>query len=142
MELKVKIKKLRPEIKLPVYALNGDAGMDVFSDENVVIEVGKNHIFKTGFAMELPDGYVSLIWDKSGLSNKYGLKVLGGVLDSNYRGEYMVCLINLGKENYKFKRGDKIAQILVQPVVNVKLEEIEELSESVRGDGSHGSTGK
>ncbi len=142
MKLKVKIKKLRPDVKLPAYALEGDVGMDIFSDEDVIIKPGQKHVFATGFAMEIPEGYVSLIWDKSGLSAKHGLKVIGGVLDHNYRGEYMICLINLGKEDYHFEKGHKIAQLLIQPVVSAELEEVEELSESVRGEGRHGSTGR
>ncbi len=141
MKLKIKIKKLRPDVRLPEYALEGDAGMDIFSNEDVIIKKGEQHIFATGFALELPEGHCALIWDKGGLGAK-GLKVLGGVGDYNYRGEYMVALVNLGLEDYEFKKEDKIAQLLIQPIVSVELEEVEELSESVRGEGRHGSTGK
>jgi dUTP pyrophosphatase len=141
MKLKIKINKLRPNVKLPAYALEGDVGMDIFSDEDVVIKQGEKHIFATGFALEYPEGYCTLIWDKSGLSSK-GLKVFGGVFEHTYRGEYMICLRNLGNSDYEFKKGDKIAQMLVQPIVSAELEEVEELSESVRGEGRHGSTGK
>ncbi len=137
----MKIKKLRPDVKLPTYALEGDAGMDIFSDEDVIIKSGEKHIFKTGFALEIPEGYVSLIWDKGSLSVKC-LKVLGGVFDHNYRGEYMIGLINLGKEDYHFEKGHKIAQMLIQPIISAELEEVEGLSETVRGEGRHGSTGK
>jgi len=141
MKLRIKIKKLRPDVKLPAYALKGDAGMDIFSYEDVVIKKGEKYIFKTGFALEFPEDYCALIWDKSGLSSK-GLKVIGGVFEYTYRGEYMIGLINLGKEDHHFEKGDKIAQLLIQPIITVELEEVEELSESVRGEGSHGSTGK
>ncbi len=141
MKIKVKIKKLRADVKLPSYALVGDAGMDIFSTENVVISPGERHIFKTGFALEIPATYVALIWDKSGLSSR-GLKVFGGVLDYNYRGEYMVCLGNLGHHNYEFKIGDKIAQLLIQPIITVELDEVQELSTTIRGEGRYGSTGK
>jgi len=141
MKLKIKVKKLRPDVKLPAYALEGDAGMDIFSDEDVVIQPGEKHIFATGFALELPEGYVALIWDKGGLGAK-GLKVFGGVGEYTYRGEYMVCLVNLGTEDYHFEKGHKIAQLLIQPIVSAELEEVEELPESVRGEGRHGSTGK
>jgi len=141
MKLKVKIKKLRPDVKLPTYALEGDAGMDIFSNEDVVIQPGEKHIFKTGFALEFPEGYVALIWDKGGLGAK-GLKVFGGVGEYIYRGEYMVCLGNFSNQLYEFKKGDKIAQLLIQSIVSAELEEVEELSETVRGAGRHGSTGK
>ena len=141
MKLKIKIKRLRSDVKLPAYALEGDAGMDIFSNEDVVIKVGQKHVFATGFALELPEGHCALIWDKGGLGAK-GLKVLGGVGDYNYRGEYMVALVNLGLEDYEFKKGDKIAQMLIQPIIIAELEEVEELSESIRGEGRHGSTGK
>ncbi len=141
MKVKIKIKKLRPDVKLPAYALEGDAGLDIFSNEDVIIKVGEQHIFKTGFALEIPEGYVALIWDKSGLGSK-GLKVFGGVGEYTYRGEYMVCLGNFSDQPYEFKKGDKIAQLLIQPIITAELEEVEELSETERGEGRHGSTGK
>lgn len=141
MKLTVKIKKMRLDVKLPAYALEGDAGMDIFSNEDVVIQPGEKYVFKTGFSLELPENYCALVWDKGGLSSK-GLKVFGGVFEYTYRGEYMIALFNLGKEDYHFVRGDKIAQLLIQPIVTAKLEEVEKLSETVRGEGRHGSTGK
>lgn len=141
MKLKIKIKKLRPDVKLPAYALEGDAGLDIFSNEDVIIQPGERHVFATGFVLELPEGYCALIWDKGGLGAK-GLKVFGGVGEHTYRGEYMVCLGNFSDQAYHFKKGDKIAQLLIQPIVSAKLEEVEELSESIRGEGRHGSTGK
>jgi len=141
MKLKVKVKKLRPDVKLPKYALEGDAGLDIFSNEDVIIKVGKQHIFKTGFALEMPAGYVALIWDKAGLGVK-GLKVFGGVGEYTYRGEYMVCLGNFSDRPYEFKKGDKIAQLLIQPIATAELEEVGELSETERGEGRYGSTGK
>jgi len=122
MKVKIKIKKLRPDVKLPAYALEGDAGLDIFSNEDVIIKVGEQHIFKTGFALEIPEGYVALIWDKSGLGSK-GLKVFGGVGEYTYRGEYMVCLGNFSDQPYEFKKGDKIAQLLIQPIITAELEE-------------------
>ena len=141
MKLSIKVKKLCSDVKLPAYALEGDAGLDIFSNEDVIIQPGQKHIFKTGFALEIPKGYCALIWDKGGLGSK-GLKVFGGVGEHTYRGEYMVCLVNLGQEPCEFKRGDKIAQLLIQPIVSAELEEVEELNESIRGEGRHGSTGK
>ncbi len=137
----IKIKKLREDVILPSYALNGDAGMDVFSLDDVVINSGERHVFPLGFATEIPNGYCALIWDKSGLSSKYGLKVLGGVIDSNYRGEYMVCIINLGEDVCEIKKGNKIAQILIQPIIQAEFIEVENLNETDRGLGKWGSTG-
>lgn len=140
--MKIKIKKLRDNIKLPSYALPGDAGLDMFCNEDVTIEPGQKHTFATGFALELPQGYCALVWDKGGLSQKYGLKSMGGVFEYTYRGEYMICLLNTSDKAYEFKKGDKIAQLLIQPVVTAELEEVNKLSESKRGQGRHGSTGK
>ncbi len=138
----IKIKKLYDDVIIPSYALEGDAGLDVFSRENVIIEPMKRYIFHTGFALEIPKGYCSLIWDKSGVSMKRGLKVMGGVLDYTYRGEYTICLLNTGNESQEFKKGDKIAQILIQPIITANIIEVENLSETKRGAGKWGSTGK
>jgi len=140
--MKIRIKKLRQDIQLPSYALPGDAGLDMFSDEDVIIESGQRHVFATGFALEMPTGYCALVWDKGGLSSKHGLKVMGGVFEYTYRGEYMICLLNTSEQAYEFKKGDKIAQLLIQPITTVELIEVEELDETIRGEGRHGSTGK
>jgi dUTP diphosphatase len=140
--MKIKAKKLRPDAKLPSYALNGDAGLDMFSDEHAVIEPGKQYIFATGFALEIPKGFCALVWDKGGLSQKHGLKTMGGVFEHTYRGEYMICLLNTSDKSYEFHKGDKIAQLLIQPIVTAEFEEVTELSDSERGDGRYGSTGK
>ncbi|MFH1667789.1 MAG: dUTP diphosphatase [Candidatus Komeilibacteria bacterium] len=143
LNVRVKIKKLRPDVKLPAYALPGDAGMDIFSNEaDVIIEPNQRHIFATGWALEYPEGYATLIWDKSGLSGKHGLKVMGGVFEYTYRGEYMICLLNTSDQPYQIKKGEKIAQMIIQPINTAELEEVTELSESVRGEGRHGHTGK
>ena len=138
----IKLKKLHPDAKIPQIALAGDAGADLFSVEDKILKPGERHTFVTGIAMKIPKGYVSLIWDKSGLSQKSGLKTLGGVLDSNYTGEYFVGLVNLGKEDYAIKKGQKLAQVLFQKVVNPKFKIVDELPKTNRGAGSHGSTGQ
>ncbi len=142
MSLNLKIKKLKPDAVLPSYAHQGDAGLDIFCLESVVIAPSGRVSVSTGIAMEIPEGYVGLIWDKSGLSAKNGLKVLGGVVDSGYRGEVFVSLINLSSEVHNFERGHKVAQIIIQKKENTTVEEVTELSESVRGEGRFGSTGK
>ena len=92
--------------------------------------------------MEIPEGYVGLCWDKSGLSMKNGIKVLAGVIDAGFRGELVMGVINLGKEEYTFEKGHKVMQMLVQPVEIVDIKEAEELSDTSRGLGGFGSTGK
>lgn len=140
--MKLKVKKINPEIKLPSYAKPGDAGMDIFVAENVTINPGESMGIKSGLAFEVPEGCVGLLWDKSGLSIKHGIKILGGVLDSGFRGEVVVGVINLGKEPYTFEKGHKLTQLLIQPIINVDIEEVESLSETERGEGGLGSTGK
>ncbi|OHA92361.1 MAG: hypothetical protein A3J09_02745 [Candidatus Zambryskibacteria bacterium RIFCSPLOWO2_02_FULL_51_21] len=92
--------------------------------------------------MEIPEGYVGLCWDKSGLSMNHGIKVLAGVIDSGFRGELVMAVINLGKEAYTFKKGDKVMQMLMQKVEQVEITEVNELSDSARGEKGFGSTGK
>lgn len=140
--MKIKLKKLNPDIKIPTYAHPGDAGLDLYSQETFVLEPGKRHEFTLGFALEIPEGYVGLVWDKSGLAFKYGLHCLGGVVDHGYRGEIKIMIMNLGDEVYKIEKDDKIAQLLIQPVENAKIEIVEELNKSYRGEGAFGSTGK
>lgn len=140
--MQLKVKKLNPEAKLPQYAKPGDAGMDLFALEEVILHPGEFVGVATGVALEIPHGYVGLVWDKSGLSIKYGLKTLGGVVDAGYRGEVKVGMINLGGEEYKIEKGHKVAQMLIQKVDQLEIVEALELSETERGEGGFGSTGK
>lgn len=140
--MQVKFKKLDSRAVAPQYAHDTDAGMDLFCLEEIIIAPEERLQIGTGVAFEIPEGYVGLIWDKSGLSHKAGLKTLGGVVDAGYRGEVKVGMINLNKESYKFEAGQKIAQMLIQKVEQVELMESEELADSVRGEGGFGSTGK
>ncbi len=139
---KVQVKRIHPDAKLPSYAYEGDAGMDLFTVEDYTIQPGEKHIFSTGVALIIPRGYTALIWDKGGLSHKYGLKTLGGVFDSNYTGEYFIAIVNLSKEPHEFKKGEKICQVLIQEVAEATIEEIDELPETVRGANKYGSSGK
>lgn len=136
----LKVKKLNPEAILPKYAREGDAGLDLYSCEECIIEVGERKLVSTGISIELPEGYVALIWDRSGIANK-GIKTMGGVIDHTYRGEYKVIMLNTSKEDYEIKKGHRIAQVLIQPIVTAEVQEVEELSETQRGDGAFGSTG-
>ncbi|OGJ21100.1 deoxyuridine 5'-triphosphate nucleotidohydrolase [Candidatus Pacearchaeota archaeon RBG_13_36_9] len=138
--MQLKIKKLNPEAKLPSYAHKGDAGLDLFSCEDAVLKPGERKMFSTGISTEFPEGYVALIWDKSGIAAS-GIKTMGGVLEHTYRGEYKVITLNTSSENYEIKKGQKIAQLLIQPIVTAEVEEANELSETKRGEGAFGSTG-
>lgn len=138
----IKLKKLNPEAKLPTYAHPGDAGMDFFALEETEIKPGEVARVKTGIALELPVGYVGLVWDKSGLASNHGLKTMAGVLDAGYRGELQIVITNLSGETYTIKKHDKVAQMLIQAVEAPELIEVDELSDSSRGEGGFGSTGK
>ena len=140
-KIKIKIKKLNPDAIIPHYAHSGDAGMDIYSVENIIIAPGKRVLVSTGITTEIPEGYVALIWDKSGLAAKSGIKTMAGVIDCHYRGEWKIVLFNTSENNYEVKKGEKIAQALIQPVVNPEIEEVSELSDTSRGEGSFGSTG-
>jgi dUTP pyrophosphatase len=140
--MKILVKKLAIDAKVPSFALPGDVGMDLFSMEDVILKPGERISCKTGIAMKIPEGYAGLIWDKSGISHKNGIKTLGGVFDSNYTGEYIIGLINLGKEDFEIKKGQKIAQVLFQKVEIAEVEEVDELPETNRGEEGFGSTGK
>jgi dUTP pyrophosphatase len=139
--VKIQIKKIDPEAIVPKFSLEGDAGMDLYSSENVVLKPGERISCKTGIAIKIPEGCVGLIWDKGGPSHKFGIKTLGGVFDSNYTGEYLIGLINLSQENFEIKKGQKIAQVLFQKIEIPEIEETAELSETNRGSGAFGSTG-
>ena len=139
--MELKIKKLRPEAKVPCYALPGDAAMDLFSIEDYTINPSQIGLINTGIAIEIPEGYVGLIWDKGSIGMIKGQKTLGGVFDSNYRGEVTVSLFNLKDTPYIIKKGEKVAQILIQKVEQPKILLVDELSQSNRGDKRWGSTG-
>lgn len=138
----LKVKKLYPDAILPSFARPGDAGMDLFAQNTTVIKAGEKVTIGTGIAMEFPDEYVGLVWEKSGLASVHGLVVLGGVMDAGYRGEYIVSLINLSKEDYILEKGHKVAQVLFQEVEHPEIVETDGLSDSHRGVGRFGSTGK
>jgi dUTP pyrophosphatase len=140
--MKLRVKKLNKEAIIPKYAHFDDAGFDLFAIEDTVIKKGERNQVKTGLALEIPTGYVGLVWDKSGISFKEGLKTMAGVVDSTYRGEVMVALINLSDKDYKFDKGHKVAQMIIQKKETVEFEEVFELPETKRGEGAFGSTGK
>ncbi len=140
--LEVKIKKITGEARLPSYAHPGDVGLDLYSQEEYELKPGERRIFYLGFALEFPHGYAAIVKDKSSLPKNAGIHTMGGVYDAGYRGEYNVQLINLGEVPYRIGRGDKIAQLVIFPVAICTLKEASELSETSRGAGQFGSTGK
>lgn len=140
--MNIQVKKLHPDAQTPHIAHQGDAGCDLFATENVTLNPGERGQVPTGLALAIPSGYVGLIWDKSGVSHKGGIKTLGGVIDSGYRGEILVGVINLSDQIYTFEKGHKIAQLLIQKIESPIFEEVIELSDTSRGQDGFGSTGK
>lgn len=125
---------------IPTKANKSDAGWDLYSVEELVLLPGKRHAFHTGIAFEIPDEFVGLIWPRSGMSVNKGVDVLAGVIDSGYRGEIKVCLLNTGEESCKINKGDRIAQILFQQVPNFDLIS-SEVNTTARGKSGFGSSG-
>lgn len=115
------------------------AGYDLYSVDNATIGHGKLAKLRTGIAMQIPDGYVGLIWERSKLASRYGIQVMGGVIDSDYRGEIMISIMNNGQE-FEVKVGDKIAQIILQPIIKPELEVVNQLDETERGSQGINST--
>ncbi len=146
-KIKIKITRLRgnEDLPLPTYATEGSAGMDLFADvENeIVIKPGEIAMIPTGIAIELPPGYEAQIRPRSGLAIKYGITLLNtpGTIDPDYRGEIKVILINLGKDDFVVKRGDRIAQMIVSKYTKVEWEETQKLNTTKRGEGGFGHTG-
>jgi len=143
MGVKIKVKKLHAEAITPSYANLGDAGMDILSCEDSVILSGERKLISTGLSFEVPLGYEMQIRPKSGLALNHGLTIVNtpGTLDSGYRGELKVILFNTDKNSFEVKKGQKIAQAVINKVEEAHLEEVEELNESIRGKGGFGSTG-
>lgn len=139
--MKLKVKKLHKDAKLPTKGHPGDAGMDFYANETVVFGVGEQNRVPTGIAVEIPEGHVGLIWDKSSVSFNMGLKIMGGVIDSGYRGEVIMSLVNVGTKEVTMEKGHKVAQMLVQKFEDCDIVETSELSDTVRGTGREGSTG-
>lgn len=140
--MKLKIKKINKDACLPEFAHPDDAGMDLFSIEDKNLKAGEKYLFQIGVALEIPTGFVGLIWDKSGLAANSGIKTMGGVIDAGYRGEIKITILNTSKKIYQIKKGDKIAQILIQKIEHPKIIEADELSNAERNDKGFGSTGR
>lgn len=138
--MQIKIKKLFKDAKLPIRSHHDDAGMDLFSVDEIILKPGEYQVIKTGIALEIPYSFVGLVWEKSGMANK-GIKTVGGVIDSGYRGEIMIQLRNFSDSDYQISKGDKVAQLIISKIELPTMIEVDELSESERGDSRFGSTG-
>ena len=143
---KILIKRLSKEVSLPKYETSGSSGMDLAANINANIDIdpGKTAIIPTGLALSIPKGFEVQIRPRSGLAAKQKISVLNtpGTIDADYRGEIKVILINLGQETFKVEKGLRIAQMVVCPVMQAQLKEVEDLNETERGKGGFGSTGK
>ena len=143
--VQVLITRLDPELPLPSYAKAGDAGADIVSRIDITLAPGERALVPTGIAIALPDGYVALVHPRSGLAIKHGVTMVNspGTVDAGYRGELQIILINHDKsEAVSFKRGDRIAQLVIQKVERAEFVEVEDLPGSGRGSGGFGSTGR
>ena len=139
----VKFRRIDPSAELPTYAHPGDAGMDIRSIEDLVIDPGARKLVRTGLVMMLPPGYEAQVRPRSGLALKNGVTVLNtpGTIDEGYRGEVGVVLANFGSEPFRIEKGSKIAQIVVAPCTRAEIEETVEIDSTERGEGGFGSTG-
>jgi len=140
----LRIKKLAPDAVLPRYSHPGDAGMDLFALEDMEVGPGESCMVKTGIAVAVPPGTEAQVRPRSGLALKYRVTVLNspGTIDEGYRGEVGVILINHGTSPFAVKKGMRVAQMVIKPVLTVEVEETEELGETARGSGGFGSTGE
>ena len=144
--IKVLVKKLNPSVKLPSYKTSGASGMDLmaFVDETIKLKPGEKCLVPTGLSFAFSEEYEIQIRPRSGLAAKNNISVLNtpGTIDSDYRGEIKVIIYNHGNENFLISNGDRIAQMILTPVLKMELEEVNNLPESIRGKSGFGSTGK
>jgi dUTP pyrophosphatase len=133
-----------PPLELPAYQTPHAAGLDLRADEDFALAPGERRAVPTGLALELPDGYEGQVRPRSGLAARHGVALVNapGTIDADYRGEVQVLLVNLGREPFAARRGERIAQLVVAPVARVELVEVTALSDSARAEGGFGSTGK
>jgi dUTP pyrophosphatase len=144
--VKVLIKKLNPSVQLPSYKTNGASGMDLmaFTEKPINLEPGKSCLVSTGLSVAFPEKYEIQIRPRSGLAAKNNISVLNtpGTIDSDYRGELKIILFNHSSKNFIINNNDRVAQMVLAPIIKMELEETNELTESIRGKGGFGSTGK
>ena len=144
--IKVQIKKLDPKAKIPEYKTEGASGVDIMAllDNKITLDPGESKIIPTGLSIAIPDDLEVQIRPRSGLAAKSNVSVLNtpGTIDSDYRGEIKIILINHSNEKFEVKNGDRIAQMVLMPVLKFKFEEVSKLDDTIRGSGGFGSTGK
>jgi dUTP pyrophosphatase len=141
--MKIQMQREDKEVTLPNYAHPGDAGLDLFSAESLVLKPGERKIVSTGVRMAMPAGFEAQIRPKSGLAAKHGISVVNtpGTVDAGYRGIVGVILINHGNEDFAVEKNSKIAQMVINKVENADIEEVDSLDDTSRGEGGFGSTG-
>jgi dUTP pyrophosphatase len=142
--VQVEIVRLDAELPLPSYAHPGDAGADLYAREDVTLKPGERRLVPTGIALALPEGHVALVHPRSGLAHRSGLSIVNapGTIDAGYRGEVQVCLVNLDLTTpIELRRGDRIAQLVIQRFETATFVEVDTLADSSRGAGGYGSTG-
>lgn len=142
--MEVQIKQIDKDLPVPTYAYMEDAGCDLYSSMDVLLAPGERKLIPTGVAVAIPEGYAGFVQPRSGLAANHGISIVNtpGLIDSHYRGEIKVILINLDKEKtFRVARGDKIAQLVIQKVESVRFQVVEELNETARGAGGFGSSG-
>ena len=141
--IKIKIQKLSSDIKIPEYATEGSAGVDLMSRVNYNLKPGERTLIPTGIKIAIPKNYEAQIRPRSGLALKHGIILPNspGTIDSDYRGEICVIILNTGNETFEIKSGDRIAQMIFTPIVKGIFQEVENLDETVRGENGFGSTG-
>ena len=137
----IAVTKTAPDAILPTRAHPDDAGLDLYGLEDALIGPQSGKMVRTGVAMEIPAGHVGLIGDRSSMAKK-GLKTAGGVIDAGYRGEIQIIFWNLSSEPIRIQRGERIAQLMILPIATQAEREVAELSETARGTGGFGSTGR
>ena len=144
--VKVLVKRLDPKVKLPKHKTSGSSGMDLmaFIEDPIKIKPGASALIPTGISIAFPEVFEIQIRPRSGLAAKHNISVLNtpGTIDSDYRGELKIILFNHGSENFVIHNNDRVAQMVLTPIIKMELEETNELPESMRGDGGFGSTGK
>lgn len=144
--MKLLIRRLVADLPLPSYATPHAAALDLHASVDGALEIppGERSLVPTGFAVAIPEGFEGQVRPRSGLAARHGIGIVNapGTIDSDYRGEIKVILINLGSEPFTISRGDRIAQLVIAPVLHVELEEVETLPETERGSGGFGSTGR
>jgi dUTP pyrophosphatase len=142
--MELKVQRLRDSVKLPTRGTEYSSGLDIYTDENIYIDPHSDYLYPTGLRFEIPVGYDLVVENKSGVATKKHLDTLAKICDADYRGEVHIHLFNLSNNGQELNKGDKIAQIIMRPVIYPTLVEVKEISttETIRGEGGFGSTGK